>query len=75
MGQAACTAPPRNLGTHGIHVAKRNDGRLQLLAINHAEHESIEAFEIAGEGTSIRAVWHGCARYLDGVFNDGSAEA
>ena len=30
-GEAACVSPPRNFGTHGIHVAKRRDGRLQLL--------------------------------------------
>ena len=36
-GEAACVSPPRNFGTHGIHVAKRKDGRLQLLAVNHDE--------------------------------------
>lgn len=69
-GEAACTAPSRNFGTHGIHLAKRSDGRLQLLAVNHDERESIEAFEIVPSGTSFRAVWHGCARYSEGVFND-----
>ena len=69
-GEAACVSPPRNFGTHGIHVAKRKDGRLQLLAVNHDERESIEAFELVGSGDKIRAVWHGCVRYSEGVFND-----
>lgn len=41
-GEVACTTPPRNFGTHGIHLSTRKDGRLLLLVVNHDGRESIE---------------------------------
>ena len=64
-GDPACTAPPAHIGSHGIHLSRRPDGRLQLLVVNHEQRESIEFLEIAGT----RAIWHGCVTSID-AFND-----
>jgi len=45
-GDPACPGPPSELSPHGIHLARRPDGALQLLAVNHAGRESVELFEV-----------------------------
>lgn len=74
-GEASCTAPPENFATHGIHLSKRRGERLQLLVVNHDERESIEAFEIRPTAQGARALWHGCANYREGIFNDVASHA
>lgn len=55
---------------HGIHLSRRDDGRLQLLVINHGGREAVEFFELQGQ----RLAWRGCAVAPQGsVMNDVSA--
>jgi sugar lactone lactonase YvrE len=72
-GEPSCTAPPGQLGSHGIHVSKRSDGRMELLVVNHAERESIEAFELRSDAEGYKAVWHGCVTHPTGLLNDVAA--
>lgn len=69
-GDPACTAPPSHIGPHGIHLAKRRDGRWQLLVVNHQERESIELLEVDKGGRSL--TWHGCVPSTE-AFNDVAA--
>ncbi len=43
-GEIGCNAPPAHFGSQGIHLSKRNDGRTELLMVNHGERESIETW-------------------------------
>lgn len=70
MGEANCNAPPAYFGSHGIHLSKRADGRVELLVVNHDQRESIEAIEIRSSAHGYRAIWHGCVTYARGIFND-----
>lgn len=73
-GDASCTSPAAvGLSTHGIDVSTRTDGRVQLLAVNHAQRESIEAFELKDGKGGLHAIWHGCASLATGAFNDVAA--
>ena len=59
-GDSACTDAPVWLQSHGIDVRQRADGRVQVLAVNHAGRESVEYLElVAGEGGT-EAIWRGC---------------
>lgn len=70
-GDASCTTPLGKLAPHGIHLSKRKDGALQVLAVNHAERESIEALELIPTKSGYTAVWHGCVvNNNDGMHND-----
>jgi hypothetical protein len=61
-GAADCPGPPpAGFAPHGIDLAPRRDGRLQLLVVNHGGRESVEFFEIAGSGEQARIAWRGCA--------------
>jgi len=60
-GEAACQTPPgRAFNSHGIDLVRRNDGRLQLLVVQHGGREAVELFEVMGSGTDWRVVWRGC---------------
>ncbi len=60
-GDPACPGPPGPaFSPHGIHLGRRPGGELQLLAVQHGGRESIEFFEVLGEGTSSRLMWRGC---------------
>jgi hypothetical protein len=61
-GDAACPgAPSAAFSPHGIHLSRREDGRLQLLAVQHGGRESIELFEIAISASGDpSARWRGC---------------
>jgi hypothetical protein len=72
-GERSCNAPPAHFGSHGIHVSRRNDGRTELFVVNHGERESIEALELVHAFNGYRAVWRGCVRNGDGLFNDVAA--
>lgn len=61
-GDHACTEPPgKPFSPHGIDLSQRTDGRLQLLAVQHGGRESIEFFEVKGNGNDWQLVWRGCA--------------
>jgi hypothetical protein len=72
-GDATCTEPPTQIGSHGIHLSKRVDGRMELLVVNHAERESIEALELVRDRASYRAIWHGCVVNPTGLMNGVSS--
>lgn len=59
-GDPACSEPPEPLLVHGIDLRRRQDGRWQLLAVNHGERESVEFFELASSPAGPRAEWRGC---------------
>ncbi|MBJ20028.1 MAG: hypothetical protein GY910_14835 [bacterium] len=60
-GDARCTVPPtRDFNSHGIDLVRREDGRLQLLVVQHGSREAIEFFEVLGSGTDWRVAWRGC---------------
>jgi hypothetical protein len=72
-GDRGCNAAPAHFGSHGIHLSKRNDGRTELLVVNHGERESIEELELIHTPSGYRAVWRGCVTNRDGLFNDVAA--
>lgn len=73
-GEASCTEPPAALLIHGIDVQQRAGGQWQLLAVNHAERESVEFFHLDQAANSWRATWRGCAVAPDDAsFNDVTA--
>lgn len=60
-GDPQCTQPPGPLfSPHGIDLRQRSDGALQLLVVQHGGRESIEFFEVTGEGQQWSAQWRGC---------------
>ena len=62
-GEETCTDYPEQMTFHGIDLAYRSDGVLQLLAVNHGERESVEFFEVLteAEGAPKGLIWRGCA--------------
>jgi hypothetical protein len=75
-GDDDCPGPlPDAMLAHGLDLSRREDGRWQLLAVNHGGRESVELFELLmnpGSGPQIR--WMGCAPAPSGShFNDVAA--
>ncbi len=72
-GDEACQPPPAaELLLHGIHLRQREDGRVQVLAVNHGGREAVEFFEILEPLSDVPvAVWRGCVEAPgDQYFND-----
>lgn len=60
-GDPICPAPPRDkFNAHGIDLVKRDDGRLELLVVQHFGREAVEFFELKGAGTAWTVAWKGC---------------
>ena len=60
-GDPTCNTPPSQaFNSHGIDLVRRNDGRLQLLVVQHGGREAIELFEVLGQGTDWQVEWRGC---------------
>ncbi len=60
-GHPSCTTPPgETFNSHGIDLIRRDDGRLQLLVVQHGSREAVELFEVMGEGTDWQVEWRGC---------------
>lgn len=74
-GDPACPGPPPPaFEPHGLHLSRRPDGALQLLAVQHGGRESVELFEVSGAGSDWGVVWRGCVEAPeDAVFNSVSA--
>ncbi len=69
-GAKDCAGPPTEaFSPHGIHLAPRADGALQLLVVQHGGRESVEMFEVTTE-PRVSLAWRGCAVSPDGAFND-----
>lgn len=61
-GASDCPGPPgAEFSPHGIDLAARPDGALQLLVVNHGGRESIELFEVASRPGGFELEWRGCA--------------
>ena len=72
-GDPACQErSPEQLSPHGIHLSPLPDGRWLLLAINHGDRESVQAFDVTARGDEIRFAWRGCVD-TDYNFNDVAA--
>jgi hypothetical protein len=70
-GAADCSGPPsKAFSPHGIHLAQRADGLLQLLVVNHGGRESVEMFEVMRDGERWQLAWRGCAMAPDDMLND-----
>jgi hypothetical protein len=71
-GAPDCEGPPSTaFSPHGIHLAKRADGLLQLLVVQHGGRESVEMFEVTqDEDAGWGLAWRGCAVAPDGGLND-----
>lgn len=60
-GDPACTKPPNeSFSAHGMDIVRRDDGRLQLLVVQHGSREAVELFEVIGSGTDWQVEWRGC---------------
>ena len=60
-GDPSCVVPPgKAFNAHGIDLVRRDDGRLQLLVVQHGSREAVELFEVIGSGTDWRVEWRGC---------------
>ena len=68
-GDAGCPGPPpAAFSPHGIDLAQRPDGQLQLLVVNHGGRESIEFFQITGRGAQTQLIWRGCSIPPEGAY-------
>ena len=60
-GDPNCATPPgKAFNAHGMDLVRRDDGRLQLLVVQHGSREAIELFEVIGSGADWRVEWRGC---------------
>ena len=56
-----CPPPdPVLFSPHGIDLITRQDGRHQLLVVNHGGREAVEMFEFVQSEENWRAEWRGC---------------
>lgn len=74
-GSANCQGDPREfLSPHGISLLTRDDGRLQLMAVNHGGRESVEFFEVQIIKQQVSLSWRGCVLASNKeFFNDVAA--
>jgi len=72
-GDASCPGTIGDMLTpHGISLAKRSGGAMELYVVNHGGRQSMEMFELKPSGGSWTLVWHGCVpAMLD--YNDVAA--
>ncbi len=60
-GEANCKPPPLDtFSPHGTHLHQLADGRWRYLVVNHGGRESVELFELLGEGSNSTLAWRGC---------------
>lgn len=68
-GDPECPGPPGAVfNPHGLDLAHRPDGRLQLLVVNHGGRESIEVFEVDESASPVQVHWRGCALAGDELY-------
>ena len=67
-GEKDCKFPGAEFSPHGIHLSKRDSGRLQLLVVNHGGRESVEFFEVLMEEGAPRLSWRGCVEFPKTAF-------
>jgi len=73
-GDSTCPGPPgAAFSPHGLDLAIRPDGALELLVVNHGGRESIEFFEVS-DSRAPSLSWRGCALAPEGaLLNDVAA--
>ena len=60
-GDPNCATPPgKAFNSHGIDLVRLDDGRLQLLVVQHGSREAVELFEVIGSGADWQVEWRGC---------------
>jgi hypothetical protein len=68
-GEPDCAAPdPEQFSPHGTHLHQLSDGRWRYLVVNHGERETIELFEVLGEGPATQLAWRGCVNPAPETF-------
>jgi len=74
-GDPACPgAPGDKLSPHGLDLARRPDGALELLVVNHGGRESVELFEVSDSPKAPALAWRGCVLAPDdALLNDVAA--
>jgi sugar lactone lactonase YvrE len=62
-GDADCGPPLLDkFSPHGTHLHQLSDGRWRYLVVNHGGRETIEMFELLGQGSSSALAWRGCVQ-------------
>ena len=71
-GDTDCAAPnPETFRPHGTHLHRLANGALRYLVVNHGERETVEMFEVLGNGAATRLQWRGCLEpAADTFMND-----
>jgi hypothetical protein len=67
-GDESCPPPPAAFSPHGIDLAPRPGGELQLLVVNHGGRESIELFKVTTAGPRVSVEWRGCVLAPEDAF-------
>jgi hypothetical protein len=68
-GDVACAGEiGAALSPHGIHLARRGDGKLALLVVNHGARNTVEMFELLDAAAMPRLAWRGCVRAPEHAF-------
>jgi len=68
-GESNC-APPSTaaFSPHGTHLHQLTDGRWRYLVVNHGERDTIDMFELLGQGQDSRLSWRGCVNAADETY-------
>jgi hypothetical protein len=71
-GDPACADPPgAAFSPHGLDLARRPDGALALLVVNHGGREAVELFQVSDTAGAPAVEWRGCVRAPEGaMLND-----
>ena len=73
-GDKDCKMPPAFFSPHGIDLVQRHDGNMMLLAVNHAERDSVQFFSVQHSRGNISLQWRGCVAMPEGSsLNDLAA--
>jgi sugar lactone lactonase YvrE len=68
-GEPDCGPPPlATFSNHGTHLHQLADGRWRYLVVNHGGRETIEMFEVLGEGADTTLAWRGCVPAAPDTF-------
>jgi hypothetical protein len=72
-GDPKCPGPIGDaLAPHGISLAKRSGGAMELYVVNHGGRQSIEMFELKQAAGNWTLAWHGCVVVMQD-YNDVAA--
>lgn len=65
----ACGEPPAAAGfvTHGMHLARHDDGTSTLYVVGHGGREAIEVFDVSTDPAGPGLAWRGCVPMPDGL--------